>query len=87
MEKSSHKSPRCLRKKLEIFVIRVNKNDELMNSKPCNTCLYYMKLFGVKSVYYSDENGDIIKEKINQIEVEHQSIGHRKYMKYLESKK
>jgi len=87
MEKSSNKSPRCLRKKLEIVVIRVNKNGELFNSNPCNTCLYYMKLYCIKSVYYSDENGDIIKEKINQIEVEHHSIGHRKYLKYLENKK
>ncbi len=87
MEKPSNKSPRCLRKKIEIVVIRVNKNGELLNSKPCNSCLYYMKLYGVKSVYYSDENGDIIKEKINQIEVEHNSIGHRRYLQYLENKK
>ncbi len=87
MEKPSNKSPRCLRKKLEIVVIRVNKNGELLNSKPCNTCLYYMKLYGVKSVYYSDENGDMIKEKISQIEVEHNSIGHRKYLKYLENRR
>lgn len=87
MEKTSNRSPRCLRKKLEIVVIRVNNNGQLLNSKPCNTCLYYMKLFGVKTVYYSDENGDIIKEKINQIEVEHSSIAHRRYLKYLENKK
>jgi len=46
-----------------------------------------MKLYGVKSVYYSDENGDMIKEKISQIEVEHNSIGHRKYLKYLENRR
>ena len=46
-----------------------------------------MKLYGIKSVYYSDEKGDILKEKINQIEVEHNSLGHRNYKKYLEGRK
>lgn len=65
----------------------MNKSGELCNSKPCNTCLYYMKLYGIKSVYYSDEKGDILKEKISQIEVEHNSLGHRNYKKYLEGRK
>jgi len=86
MEKSSNRSPRCLRKKLEMVVIRVNKTGNLINSKPCNSCLYYLKLYGVKSVYYSDSNGEIIKEKINTLESEHCSIGHRKYFQYLENK-
>ena len=86
IEKSNNGTPRCLRKKLEIVVIRVNNKGQLLNSKPCNSCLYYMKLFGVKSVYYSNENGDIIKEKVNNIEVEHQSVGHRRYLNYLENK-
>lgn len=86
MEKSSHKSPRCLRRKLEMFVIRVNNSGNLMNSKPCNSCLYYMKLYGIKSVYYSDEKGEIKKEKICDLEPGHCSIGHRKYCQYLENR-
>jgi len=42
-----------------------------------------MRLYGVKSVYYSDENGDILKERVSQIEVEHQSLATRRYIKYL----
>ena len=51
-----------MRKKLEMFVIRVNQMGDLVNSKPCNTCIYYMQLYGIKSVYYSNEDGIIIKE-------------------------
>lgn len=85
LERYSNGTPRCLRKKLEMVVIRVNNSGNLMNSKPCNSCLYYLKLFGIKSIYYSDEHGEIVKEKINDIEVSHNSIGHRKYLKYLDS--
>ena len=48
---NSNKIHRCLRKKLEMFVIRVNQMGDLVNSKPCNTCIYYMQLYGIKSVY------------------------------------
>ena len=76
---------RCLRKKLEMFVIRVNQMGDLVNSKPCNTCIYYMQLYGIKSVYYSNEDGEIIKEKINNITADHMSISQNKYYKYIEN--
>ena len=58
---------------------------DLVNSKPCNTCIYYMQLYGIKSVYYSNEEGEIIKEKINNITADHMSISHNKYYKYIEN--
>jgi hypothetical protein len=58
---------------------------DLVNSKPCNTCIYYMQLYGIKSVYYSNEDGIIIKEKISNITPDHLSISQNKYYKYVES--
>ena len=58
---------------------------DLVNSKPCNTCIYYMQLYGIKAVYYSNEDGDIIKEKLNDIIADHLSISQNKYYKYIES--
>lgn len=58
---------------------------DLVNSKPCNTCIYYMQLYGIKSVYYSNEDGDIVKEKLNNIIADHLSISQNKYYKYIES--
>ena len=57
-----------------------------MNSKPCNSCIYYMQLYGIKSVYYSNDNGEIIKEKISDIEASHQSISQARYYQYCETK-
>jgi hypothetical protein len=74
-----------LRKKLEMFVIRVNQMGNLVNSKPCNTCIYYMQLYGIKSVYYSNEDGVIVKEKLNDITADHLSISQNKYYKYIEN--
>ena len=74
-----------MRKKLEMFVIRVNQMGDLVNSKPCNTCIYYMQLYGIKSVYYSNEEGVIVKEKLTDITADHLSISQNKYYKYVES--
>ena len=79
---NSNKLHRCLRKKLEMFVIRVNQMGNLVNSKPCNTCIYYMQLYGIKSVYYSNEDGVIVKEKLNDITADHLSISQNKYYKF-----
>ena len=68
-----------------MFVIRVNNTGNLVNSKPCNTCIYYMQLYGIKSVYYSNEDGEIIKEKIIDISADHMSISQNKYYKYIEN--
>ena len=74
-----------MRKKLEMFVIRVNQMGNLVNSKPCNSCIYYMQLYGIKSVYYSNEDGVIVKEKLTDITPDHLSISQNKYYKYVES--
>lgn len=81
----SNKIPRCLRKKLEMFVIRVNAKGNLVNSKPCNSCIYYMQLYGIKSVYYSDENGEIVREKLLDIQSSHLSISQDRYYQFLET--
>jgi hypothetical protein len=44
-----------------------------------------MQLYGIKSVYYSNEDGAIVKEKLNDITADHLSISQNKYYKYVES--
>lgn len=84
IEKNNRGTPKCLRRKLEIVVIRVNRFGCLVNSKPCSSCLYYLLLYGVKNIYYSQDDGGMIKEKIAEVETSHKSIGHRNLFKYLE---
>ncbi len=84
IEKNNRGTPKCLRRKLEIVVIRVNNSGCLVNSKPCISCLYYLRLYGVRNIYYSDNDGKMIKEKIVEVETKHKSIGYRNLCKYLE---
>jgi tRNA(Arg) A34 adenosine deaminase TadA len=51
-------------KNVSLLVIRVNKTGELRNSKCCSICLQIMKSFNIKNVYYSDDKGNFIKEKV-----------------------
>jgi len=45
-----------------IYVVRVNKKGELVNSKPCDMCQSIMQFCGVKRVIFSDATGfSIIK--------------------------
>lgn len=48
------------------MVIRINKNGELVNSRPCYRCTLMLKSIGINKVYYSIEN-DIICEKVSQM--------------------
>jgi len=50
-----------------MYVIRRNKKGELVNSKPCKQCAQVMYTYGVKRVSYSDQNGKIISQKINEL--------------------
>lgn len=47
-----------------ILVLRYNKHGELGLCKPCPMCSKLIKYVGIKSVYYSDDNGQIICEKV-----------------------
>jgi hypothetical protein len=46
-----------------MIVIRVDRNDKLANSRPCCGCQGVIKQFNVGEVWYSDTNGEIVKNK------------------------
>ncbi len=55
-------------KKLDIAVIRVLKNGNFANARPCRKCLCMMKDLGIKKVYYSNGVGDsIITENVKDM--------------------
>ena len=53
--------------KLNLFVIRINKNGDMCNARPCYNCLNIMKLIGIKKIYYSISNDEIICENIKDM--------------------
>jgi hypothetical protein len=69
-------------KKYAILVIRIKRDTgELVNSKPCFDCINTMKKCGIRKVYYSDTNGEIVMERVSQIE-NRKSNGYRNIENY-----
>ena len=44
-----------------IFVMRFDKDGALTMSKPCKYCQQHIKDFGIKTVHYSDWEGEMVK--------------------------
>jgi hypothetical protein len=62
-----YKEKRKYRNKYNLIVIRVNHKGNLVNARPCHNCVDMLKACGIKNIFYSTQNGDIICEKVNQI--------------------
>ena len=54
-------------KKNDLIVIRINKQGDLVSSRPCYNCLEMMKAVNIKKVYYSDNDGNIICENVKDM--------------------
>lgn len=61
---------------LSLLVVRFSKNNKLQNSKPCENCIKNMKVlpekkgYRITNIYFSNENGDIVKSNIKSLEKE-----------------
>ena len=62
---------------MDILVIRINKNLALRNSRPCTQCIERLSKLGIRKVYYSNEEGHIVGEFVEQMEKTHISSGTR----------
>lgn len=67
----------------DLYVVRtviINGEIKLSDSKPCKYCLKMCKNFGVKRIYYSNDNGNIIKEKTRDMISTHISYGQKVFI-------
>ena len=48
----------------DVYVCRVNRQDEYRSSKPCNMCHNILKHVGVKRVYYTTDEGSVKMYKL-----------------------
>jgi hypothetical protein len=61
---------------INILIIRMSRMNKIQNSKPCVNCIQKLKYlplkkgYKIKNVYYSDDNGDIIKTNLTKLENE-----------------
>jgi hypothetical protein len=82
--------PLKYKKRLEpinLLVIRLSPKNKLQSSKPCSNCIKLMSLipkkkgYKIENIYYSDENGEIIKTNLQSLE-----NGEQHYSKYYKNK-
>jgi len=62
-------------KNLDILIIRINDTNKLKNSRPCKNCFNSLKNFGISRVFYSNTNGEIVFENVDEMIVDHYSSG------------
>lgn len=61
---------------INLLVIRFSKNNKLQNSKPCANCIQTMKIlpekkgYKIRNIYYSNDNGEIVKSNFKILENE-----------------
>lgn len=68
---------RKLIKGMDIIVIRINKSSSLRNSRPCSDCINKLEKVGIRKVFYSDENGELVSEFVKDMPKNHISSGSR----------
>jgi deoxycytidylate deaminase len=64
---------------ISILVIRWN-GFEFRDSKPCKHCSEHMKALGLKSVYYSNDDGSITRSRIKNLESNHVCMARQKIL-------
>lgn len=64
-----------LSKGMDILVIRLGKSNALRYSRPCNSCIDKLNKKGIRKAYYSDMNGNIVYEFLDNMPKLHDSSG------------
>lgn len=52
-------------KGMDILIIRVNKSQKLIYSRPCNSCIEKLRQKGIRKAYYSTRDGNIVYEFVD----------------------
>jgi len=66
-----------------IVVVRIGKDGNLKNSRPCNHCLEMMINYKIKKVMYSTDSGEIVSEKPSEMDLLHISSGWKNFNKLI----
>lgn len=62
-----HQSEKKNNQNLDLIVIRVNKLGEICNSRPCYNCLNLMKIVGIRKIYYSISESELVCENVKDM--------------------
>ena len=47
-----------------LLVIRINRHGKLTNARPCENCMKTIVHFKFSNIYFSNENGEIVMERV-----------------------
>lgn len=50
------------------MVVKVNKDGRVTNSAPCASCINLIRYAGIRQIYYSDNNGQLVQCKTSRYE-------------------
>lgn len=64
-------------KKISLYIVRIDVNNNLKNSAPCIECTKILNKLGIKQIIYSLDNNNFNKIKTHQYISNHHSIGNR----------
>jgi deoxycytidylate deaminase len=65
----------------DLVVIRLSPDGtHFTNSRPCNDCILKMRQLGIRKVFYSNENSEIICQNVNEMELIHVCSAVKNYL-------
>ena len=73
-KKDRKKKNKNHRKNLKLYVIRLGNDDQLMQSRPCDGCISWLKIFNVRKVIYTGDDGNIVETSVSNLETEEKHI-------------
>lgn len=67
-------------RKYTLYVVRINANNELTESKPCAECQKFLEKYFPGKIVYSSDNGELVKvRRASDLNSTHLSHYQRKY--------
>jgi hypothetical protein len=66
--------------KVDLLVVRFTKDGKNAISRPCNMCLNYLKNIKnvtIRKIYFFNEKGELVCQKLRKMTYDHVSIGFR----------
>ena len=64
-------------KGMDILIIRVKRDGTLGDSRPCNTCIGKMLKAGIRRAYYSNRDGGLSCEFVNEMKLTYETSAMR----------
>ena len=67
-------------KKVTLCVVRMSTGGHVVSSVPCYFCTKQIKKYNIKKIIYSDENGDLKRNKISDFESNYITYANNKFI-------